>query len=139
MGDEAAHEAPHEGAAEVDPARARELLEQLRLDAVGRLVSLRGDLAGLFDAQRDTATDDEHDPEGSTLAFERAQADALARAALDQVAEIDAALGRLESGGYGRCEVCGDPIAPARLEARPAARTCIRCASGSRNAGGSSG
>ncbi|MDM8083411.1 TraR/DksA C4-type zinc finger protein [Cellulomonas cellasea] len=118
-----------DGTAEPDPTGARERLERRRRDAVERLRSLRGDLAGLFDAQRDTATDDEHDPEGATLAFERAQADALAQAALEQVTEIDAALRRLESGDYGRCEACGEPISPGRLEARPAARTCIRCAS----------
>ena len=38
-------------------------------------------------------------------------------------------LSRLDQGSYGRCEQCGRPIAPARLAARPAARTCIRCAS----------
>ncbi len=131
VGDEAAHG----GSAEADAAVVRERLERLRADAVGRLTSLRGDLIGLFDAQRHTATDDEHDPEGATLAFERAQADALAQAALGQVEEADAALARLAAGRYGRCEVCGEPISPGRLEARPAARTCIRCASSPRGGG----
>jgi DnaK suppressor protein len=37
-------------------------------------------------------------------------------------------LTRLDAGTYGTCEVCGEPIGTARLEARPAARTCINCA-----------
>ena len=39
--------------------------------------------------------------------------------------EIDATLARIADGTYGRCEVCGEPIAAGRLEARPAARTCV--------------
>ncbi|MGW5187829.1 TraR/DksA family transcriptional regulator [Kribbella sp. NPDC004138] len=34
----------------------------------------------------------------------------------------------MSAGTYGTCEQCGQPIAPARLQARPAARTCITCA-----------
>ena len=47
-------------------------------------------------------------------------------------AEITAALRRLDEGRYGVCERCGEPIGEARLEARPAARTCIRCAASPR-------
>jgi RNA polymerase-binding transcription factor DksA len=43
--------------------------------------------------------------------------------------EVDAALGKLEAGTYGHCETCGDDIADARLEAMPAARSCMACAS----------
>lgn len=45
---------------------------------------------------------------------------------LEQVA-VKAALDRMDTGTYGTCEVCGKPIADARLEARPAATTCIEC------------
>jgi RNA polymerase-binding protein DksA len=41
--------------------------------------------------------------------------------------EIDAALGRLESGGYGICARCGNEIAEARLLATPTVQTCISC------------
>jgi DnaK suppressor protein len=43
------------------------------------------------------------------------------------VEEIQAALGRIDDGTYGDCEVCGEPINPARLEALPIARRCLRC------------
>ena len=45
------------------------------------------------------------------------------------LAEVEAAIERLAAGTYGICERCGQPIAKARLKARLAARTCIRCAS----------
>ncbi len=73
-------------------------------------------------------TDDEHDPEGSSTAFERAHVAALLGSARTHVAEFDEALARLESGEYGRCESCGAPIPAERLEVRPAASTCVKCA-----------
>ena len=74
------------------------------------------------------ALDDEHDPEGATIAFEREQLTALRQAAEQRVVDLDAALERLEAGTYGTCEVCGQPIGEARLAAVPAARRCITCA-----------
>jgi len=79
-------------------------------------------------ASRDTNADDEHDPEGATIAFERSQLGALVRQAQRHLAEIDAAEARLAAGTYGTCERCGADIGEGRLEARPVARTCIRCA-----------
>ena len=73
-------------------------------------------------------TDDEHDPEGATIAFERQHVVALIGQARDQLAAIDAALRRLDEGGYGQCERCGQPIAPERLAARPTATRCVSCA-----------
>ena len=90
-----------------------------------RLARLREDFAGVVDATRDANTDDEHDPEGQTIAYERSQTGALIRQAERHLVEIDAALERVRAGTYGICEVCGRPIAPGRLEARPTARTCV--------------
>ena len=90
-----------------------------------RLVALSDDYAGVVAASRDTNADDEHDPEGTTIAFERSQVDALVRQAKEHLAEVDAALARVEAGTYGICEVCGEPIPDGRLEARPTARTCV--------------
>lgn len=55
--------------------------------------------------------------------------DALESAALVEIAAIRAALARLTAGTYGACVTCGEEIAPARLEAMPAASQCIACAS----------
>ncbi|QCB50548.1 molecular chaperone DnaK [Rhodococcus sp. PAMC28707] len=75
----------------------------------------------------DLSDDDEHDPEGSTIAFERAKVIGLARDAEDEVRELDSARERVASGSYGVCERCGSAIADPRLEALPAARRCIVC------------
>ncbi len=48
----------------------------------------------------------------------------------EHLAEVDAALARLDAGTYGACERCGRQIATDRLAARPTARQCIDCASG---------
>lgn len=73
-------------------------------------------------------TDDEHDPEGSTIAFERQQVVALIDQSRVTRGEIERALARVDDGTYGACERCGRPIGAGRLEARPNARTCITCA-----------
>ena len=44
-----------------------------------------------------------------------------------EMAEIQAALARIDAGTYGICEVCGEEMSPARLEAFPMARRCVRC------------
>lgn len=97
-----------------------------RSEAQERLMTLRRDLDRIF-AAADTATDDEHDPEGVT-AFERAQTQALIDATLERLVELDLAEARLAAGTYGHCLRCGEPIAPGRLAARPAATACIACA-----------
>jgi RNA polymerase-binding transcription factor DksA len=92
------------------------------------MAELGHDIEVMVAARQGGNNDDEHDPEGVTLAFERSQTEALARQAAERLTEIGAAIARLDGGTYGVCESCGNPIAPARLEARPAARTCINCA-----------
>ncbi len=108
-------------------ARAR--LEEERRRTEQRLAALTSDYDGVVAASRDTNADDEHDPEGATIAFERSQVGALVSQAREHLAEIAAALTRLDSGSYGVCERFDQPIAAERLEARPTARRCVRCAS----------
>jgi RNA polymerase-binding transcription factor DksA len=79
-------------------------------------------------ASLDTNADDEHDPEGATIAFERSQIGSLVTQVQHHLAEVDAAIARLDAGTYGVCERCGSPIGAERLEALPAARLCIACA-----------
>jgi DnaK suppressor protein len=107
---------------------AHELLLAEQARAQQRATALEREFAGLAEAASAAGTDDEHDPEGATLAFERQHAAALLEAARQQLAAIDTALRRLEAGRYGVCERCGQPIGEDRLTARPAALTCIRCA-----------
>ncbi len=96
--------------------------------ASAHLASLRRDHAGMVAASESSNADDEHDPEGATIAFERAQLAALIDLAAARVADLDRALELSEAGAYGLCQSCGGPIGAERLEARPGARTCIRCA-----------
>lgn len=106
----------------------RELLEAELTRARARLAGLTGDFDGVVAASRDTNADDEHDPEGATIAFERSQLSALVRQARVRLADAETAMARWERGEYGVCESCGQPIGAGRLEARPTARTCIECA-----------
>ena len=113
-------------------ATARELLLAEQARARERVAVLEREFAALAEAAGAAGTDDEHDPEGATLAFERQHAAALLEAAREQVAAVDAALRRLAEGGYGVCDRCGQPIGAERMAARPAAATCVRCAGGGR-------
>ncbi len=105
-------------------------LQHERRQTLERLASLTGDYDSVVAASLDTNADDEHDPEGATIAFERSQIGALVRQVSHHVAELDDALARVAAGTYGVCERCGTSIGDARLDALPAARTCIGCASG---------
>jgi DnaK suppressor protein len=89
--------------------------------------SLRAQLAELgYGAQLD------YDPnfaDSSQVTAERGESDALAKSLNDTLADVEHALSKFSDSTYGRCESCGQAIAPARLEAKPAARLCINCAS----------
>ena len=106
----------------------RALLAADRAATADRITALTQDIEAIVEAARLVATDDEHDPEGSTIAFERSQTTAFLADARKHLDDLDSALKRIEAGDYGRCERCGQSIAPERLLARPATRTCINCA-----------
>ncbi|TXR56904.1 TraR/DksA family transcriptional regulator [Quadrisphaera setariae] len=103
-------------------------LEAERADATAQVLDLDRAVAGVVEASRDSNADDEHDPEGATIAFERAQAIAVRDRQRSRLREVDAALGRVADGTFGRCERCGCEIAPGRLLARPTSHTCVTCA-----------
>jgi len=110
-----------------DPA-VRDILNAERLAALVRVRALHSDLEGIVADSVNANADDEHDPEGPTIAYERAQVIALIAGAQSTVDDLDLALVRLSAGRYSVCEQCGRQISPERLVARPAARTCIDCA-----------
>jgi DnaK suppressor protein len=105
-----------------------ESLAAERAGTMQRLAGLEREFAGIVESAASAGTDDEHDPEGATIAFERQHTAALLDQARQHLAQIDAAMLRLADGSYGTCENCGQPIGAARLAARPAAATCINCA-----------
>jgi RNA polymerase-binding protein DksA len=118
-----------------DSAALAEILATERARTLDRIAALDRDREGIIESTRDLAVDDEHDPEGATIALERSQLEALLDQARRHLSDLDRALRQLQDGSYGTCQVCGGPIAPERLAARPTAQTCIACASrGSRRA-----
>ena len=68
----------------------------------------------------------------SQVTAERGEMEALSGSLTDSLREVEDALTKLDAGSYGKCESCGGPIPEARLEAKPAARLCIACASKTR-------
>ena len=102
---------------EVTSVAARALLEAER-------DSLRAELAELGGLDYDANFADT-----SQVTAERGETEVLANNLRETLDDVELALGKLEDGTYGKCEVCGEDIAAARLEAMPAARYCITHAS----------
>lgn len=86
----------------------------------------------LLAAAESSTADDEHDPEGATLAWEREQLAATLARAVQTRHELEAALAAVGQGVYGVCAGCGGPIGRERLEALPRTRRCIGCANATR-------
>ena len=108
-----------------DPLGQRRAAHAAARDQVAALQTARDEIVA---ASEGSNADDEHDPEGATIAFERQQVAALLTQAEASLAAVEAALEAHAVGSYGRCERCGEPIGAERLEALPAATTCISCA-----------
>jgi RNA polymerase-binding transcription factor DksA len=104
------------------PAELRAQLEQERDDLRAQLAELGFGEGGLLDYDSNFA-------DSSQVTAERGEAEALASSLKETLDEVEAALGKLDAGTFGVCEDCGQAIPPARLEAKPAARFCIDCAS----------
>jgi DnaK suppressor protein len=110
--------------------RFRVLLEEERARKIALLPALRADIVSANAARQNSNVDDEHDPEGATIAFELSQASALLDQSSSGLAQIEAALERIAAGTYGSCAICGKRIAEGRLEARPWTPFCILHAKG---------
>lgn len=102
-------------------ARLRERLAVVEERIAAQLRTMEA----ISESVRGSNADDEHDPEGATLAWERQQAAALAAEAEADRVRLLAALDRVAAGTYGVCEVCGRAIPGGRLEARPATTRCV--------------
>lgn len=113
----------HPEAARGRAARLHERWEEVR----AQLAVLEQELTALR-ATREGLNDDEHDPDGVPLSAQWDRLEGLKQAKLAALAAIEQAGARARSGLDGRCEVCGRPIAPARLAVRPESTTCIDCA-----------
>jgi RNA polymerase-binding transcription factor DksA len=107
---------------------ATHLIAAARADTERLVGSLTRQWDSIVAGSEHTTNDDEHDPEGATVAFERAQVQDLLQQARTDLIDLDTADTRVHSGAYWVCERCGGPIAETRLAARPTTRICITCA-----------
>src|ERR1700743_1371971 len=115
---------------QAQPPGARPALAAERAATLEQVAGLEREFSNIVTASQAANADDEHDPEGATIAYERQHVVALLEQARAHLAAIGDALARLAPGAYGHCEGCGEPIARERLAARPTATRCVACASG---------
>jgi RNA polymerase-binding transcription factor DksA len=113
---------------DLDVVEIAAVLRERRREAVARLAGTDAERDAVVSAARESVTDDEHDPEGSTIAYERRILDALTHDMRERIAEVDAALARIDAGTYGTCTRCHRPVPAERLQALPTASTCVACA-----------
>jgi len=106
----------------------RRRLEVERRDTELSMDLLTNEVASVQQSRHSAPTDDEHDPEGPTLAFEQSQSTALLVQARARLRQVDEALARIDADTYGTCANCHGAISYARLGARPYAAHCISCA-----------
>jgi RNA polymerase-binding protein DksA len=102
-----------------DLQAARSRLEAQLAELKARQAHIGADLDEPFNADSaEQATEVQDD-----LSLER-----QAALIVHEIGSVSRALLRIEQGSYGSCVLCGEEIAPARLEARPEASLCIDCA-----------
>lgn len=109
----------------VDTAHFRRKLEEERTRVAAALENLRSDNRGSIQDEVDESRFDNHLAETASVTIDREIDYSLEENEARVLGEIDAALGRIDAGTYGRCERCGDAIEAERLEAIPWATLCI--------------
>src|SRR6266536_707510 len=90
---------------------------------------LREQLARLGHGDDANLAFDENFADSGQVTAERGEVEALSGQLTETLTDIEDALAKFENGTYGECESCHRRIPEARLEAMPAARLCIECAS----------
>jgi RNA polymerase-binding transcription factor DksA len=100
-----------------DLTAARDQLDTERADLARQLQELSSDGAAL--------DSDDNFADTAQVAAEHVENRTLAAQLQDQFDDVEAALGRIDGGTYGTCEVCEKPVTAARLEAMPSTRFCI--------------
>lgn len=110
---------------DVEAFRKRLLEERRRV--VDALDHLHLENRGSMEEEAEEVLLDDHLAETASVTLDREIDYTLEENATHVLAEIDAALARIEQGTYGICVTCGRPIAAERLEALPYATQCIEC------------
>jgi RNA polymerase-binding transcription factor DksA len=111
----------------IDEERVRERLETERVRVTGLIDSVRGELGDTSETDQlgDLSGYDQHPADQGTETFEREKDLSILEGLESDLAEIEAALQRLDEGTYGIDEFTGEPINPDRLDAIPTARTNV--------------
>ena len=108
------------------PESRRSALEAEHERLVGLRRAVRGDVLGEFGSERQELSSVDRHPGDSGPELEDRERDQSFLEQLEQqLRDVDDAISRLDRGEYGLCEVCGQPIGEARLEALPATRFCL--------------
>jgi len=95
-----------------------------------RILGQMRELGASIDMDDDGELDyDENFADSALVTAERGEVDAIVGSLKETLAEIDAALAKVEAGTYDTCSNCGNKIGAARLEAMPMATLCMECAS----------
>ena len=109
----------------MDDEQARERLHTERARVEGLVHELRVELASEGDESSELADYDQHPADAASDTFEREKDLSILEQLESELAELQAALERIDNGTYGVDERTGAPIDPARLDALPAARTNV--------------
>lgn len=110
----------------VETQTARRRLEEILAELDRSTVTLRSEHAG---EDTELSTVDQHLADAASNLSDADRETALLEAIAVQRGEVTAALERIETGSYGRCVDCGEPLPDERLEARPEAARCVSCQS----------
>jgi RNA polymerase-binding transcription factor DksA len=108
----------------------RRAIDRAIAEVEQRSTSLQTELTSIVESSEQANIDDEHDPEGATIAYERALVISLLGSARSALGELTGARDRLDDPDHGRCTTCGDWIGVERQLARPGTTTCVVCAAG---------
>jgi RNA polymerase-binding protein DksA len=112
----------------IDTSRFRDLLVEERQRVAAAIQNLHEDPQGsLGEETGEDAVYDNHLADTATETYDRELDYTLEENSEHVLADIDAALNRIEDGSYGMCTNCGKQIPEERLEARPSATLCIDC------------
>ncbi len=111
----------------IDTDRFKSQLEEQRAHVVAAIEYLHSENPGSMEDETGEMPSDNHLGEMATITLDREVDYTLEENSEHVLAEIDAALERIEAGTFGKCESCGKEIPEERLEALPYATQCIDC------------
>jgi DnaK suppressor protein len=105
-------------------------LKSLRKRLQDELVVLKGrhaglEAAGAQDAAVAGASGYSEEADAGSSTSERERDLSIAGNLRDLIEKVQGAIARIDDGGYGHCEVCGEAIEPERLEALPYTTLCL--------------